>query len=279
MIIDGKKIASDIEEELKKLIPKDNPPSLAFIFVENDSSALSYIKSVERISDRVGIGLKRVAIAENSSTAQVTDIVVELNKDKDIHGILISKPLPKGVDESTIIEIISPLKDIDCVHPLNLGKLLLGEPLFIPSTPYAVIEILAHENIEISGKNVVIIGRSNVVGRPLACMLGQRGRDATVTVCHTKTKNLSEHTINADILVVACGSPKLVKEDMVKAGSVVIDVGINVVDGKLVGDVDFDAVKEKVAAITPVPGGVGPVTTIMLLKNTIKAWQKLTTID
>ncbi|HID93158.1 MAG TPA: bifunctional 5,10-methylenetetrahydrofolate dehydrogenase/5,10-methenyltetrahydrofolate cyclohydrolase, partial [bacterium (Candidatus Stahlbacteria)] len=274
--IDGKKIASTVEEELKKSIPKDSPPSLAFIFVENDSSALSYIKSVERISDRVGIGLKRVAIPENSSTAQITDIVVKLNKDKGIHGILVSKPLPKGVDESIVIETISPLKDIDCVHPLNLGRLLLGEPFFIPSTPYAVVKILAHENIEVSGKNVVIIGRSNVVGRPLACMLGQRGRDATVTVCHTKTRNLREHTINADILVVACGCPKLIKEDMVRANSVVIDVGINVVDGKLVGDVDFNTVKEKVAAITPVPGGVGPVTTVMLLKNTIKAWQKLT---
>jgi len=276
MIIDGKKIALEIEEELKKSIPKDNPPSLAFIFIENDYSALSYAKSVERVSNRVGIGFKRVAISENSSTKQIKDIVATLDKDRGIHGILISKPLPKGVDDSLVIETISPLKDIDCVHPLNLGRLLLGAPLFIPSTPYAVVEILAHENIGISGKNVVIIGRCNVVGRPLAYILGKKGTDATVTVCHTKTRNLKEHTLNAAILIVACGSPKLVKEDMVKANSVVIDVGINVIDGKLVGDVDFDAVKEKVAAITPVPGGVGPVTTVMLLRNTIKAWQKLT---
>jgi methylenetetrahydrofolate dehydrogenase (NADP+)/methenyltetrahydrofolate cyclohydrolase len=276
MIIDGKKIASEIEDELKNSIPKDNPPSLAFIFVENDYSALSYVKSVERVSERVGIGFKRVAIPENSSTEQVKDIVVKLNQDEDIHGVIISKPLPKGVDNVLVTEALFPLKDIDCVHPLNLGRLLLGDPLFLPSTPYGVVELLAHENIEVSGKNIVIVGRSNVVGRPLALMLGKKGTDATVTVCHTRTKNLKEHTLNADILIVACGSPRLVKEDMVKAKSVVIDVGINFIEGKLIGDVDFDAVKEKAAAITPVPGGVGPVTTAMLLKNTIKAWRKLT---
>ncbi len=265
MIIDGKAIASDIEKELISKTQELNS-SIGIVSGE-DKGALSYLKSIEKVAERVGIKVEKKILNKDNTTEDAIESLLSLDTD----GILVLRPLPETIDERKLIESIPVNKDIDCLHPENLGRLFLGKTLFYPCTPLAVIEILKRTGVEIKGKDVVIIGRSNIVGKPLCCMLLEKGIDATVTVCHTKTKDLSGHARRADILIAACGKPKFITSSMVKNGAIVIDVGINVVDGKIVGDVDFEDVKNVASMITPVPNGVGPVTTRMLLLNVIKA--------
>lgn len=265
MIIDGKAIASDIEKELISKTQELNP-SIGIV-TGDDKGALSYLKSIEKVAERVGIKIEKRILTDEERTENAIGCFLNLDTD----GILVLRPLPETIDERKVIASIPVNKDIDCLHPENLGRLFLGKTLFYPCTPLAVIEILKRTGVEIKGKDIVIIGRSNIVGKPLCCMLLEKGIDATVTVCHTKTKDLASHTRRCDILIVACGKPNFVNSSMVKKGIIVIDVGINVVDGKIVGDVDFEDVKNIASMITPVPNGVGPVTTRMLLLNVIKA--------
>ncbi|MDI6840054.1 MAG: bifunctional 5,10-methylenetetrahydrofolate dehydrogenase/5,10-methenyltetrahydrofolate cyclohydrolase [bacterium] len=267
MVIDCKQIANLIEEEIKPDAQRLKP-RLGTIVVGSDEGTLSYMKSIKKVGERIGVLVDIINLSE-SKIDELIDLIKNLNLTAD--GILIGKPLPKWVDESKLVDTISPSKDIDCMHPVNLGRLFLNKPLFCPCTPEAVIEILNRSQIGVSGKDVVIIGRSDIVGKPLAIMLMQRGVDATITVCHTKTKDIEAHTKHADILIAAAGQPRFVNTQMVKEGAVVIDVGINVENGKIVGDVDFDEVSKIASWITPVPGGVGSVTSRVLMRNVVKA--------
>ncbi len=266
MIIDGKIIASQIEEEIKSEL-KIGVPKLSAVVIGSDEGTLSYMRNIQKVGERIGVEVNIHSLPEESKTEEVINLISNLQTD----GIIVAKPIPSHIDERKVIASIPPSKDVDCLHPVNLGRLFLNDPLFYPCTPLAVIEILKRTGIEISGKDVVIIGRSDVVGKPLAVMLMQRGVDATVTICHTKTRDLESHTRRADILIVAAGRPEFVKSKMVKKGAVVIDVGINVKNNRLVGDVDFNEVRKVASWITPVPGGVGPVTSRILMKNVIKA--------
>jgi methylenetetrahydrofolate dehydrogenase (NADP+)/methenyltetrahydrofolate cyclohydrolase len=269
-IIKGKEVAQKIEEEIKERLSKiKGGVKIGAIGIKEDEGMISYLRSIERIATKVGVKVEIKLVEEGVKTEELVREVKKFNEEVD--GIIIGRPLPGHINENKIIETLSPLKDIDCLHPVNLGYLFLGEPVFTPCTPQAVMEILNYEGIEVRGKRVTIVGRSNIVGKPLYLMLTKRGVDGTVTLCHTKTKELEEHTKKAEILIVACGNPKMIKKEMVSEGVVVIDVGINVVEGKLVGDVDFDEVKEVAKMITPVPGGVGPVTSRVLIRNAIKA--------
>lgn len=267
MVIEGKIIASKIEEDIREEAQKLKPVVGGVIIGQGEATEY-YMQSLQRVGQKLGIEVQIFKVDDYKNDNSV-DLIKDLNNRVD--GIIIGKPLPADIDEDELINAILPSRDIDCIHPVNLGLLFLGRPLFSPCTPLAVIEILKYTGTNISGKNIVIVGRSGIVGRPLAIMLSQKGVDATVTICHTRTQKLKEHTLRADILVSAAGKPHLITSDMVKEGTVVIDVGTNVKDGKLVGDVDFDNVKEKAGFITPVPGGVGVVTTRILLKNAIKA--------
>jgi len=269
MIIEGKSIAGQIELEIKEELKQLGTPKLAAVIVGADEGTKSYMKSIQKVGEKIGIEVEIVNLSEESKTEDVREVLSGLNFKKD--GIIIGRPFPPHIDEQKVIASISPEKDIDCLHPVNLGLLFLGTPRFKPCTPQAVIEILNHTRTTICGKKVTIVGRSNIVGKPLAIMLIQRGVDATLTVCHTKTLDLSARTRDADILIVAAGYPWLVGADMIKKGAVVIDVGINVKDGKLVGDVNFQEVEPKASLITPVPGGVGPVTTQVLMRNVLLA--------
>ena len=285
-ILDGRKIAAEIQEELKQkataLKEKGITPGLAAILVGEDPGALSYLRQIERSCGVVGIHYELVKLPQETTQAELLATIKKLNEDPKFHGIILQMPLPKHLNALEAQSAIAPEKDVDGTNPVNIGKLLLGEEAFCPSTPLGVVELMARSNIDPRGKRVVICGRSNIVGKPLMAMLVQKkkGANATVTVCHTGTKDLASITREADILVAAMGSAHAIKADMVKEGAVVIDVGVNAVKDpetgktKLVGDVDFDAVKEKASAITPVPGGVGPVTTAMLIANTIRAAEK-----
>jgi len=227
------------------------------------------VRGKERAAGDVGIYSELHRMPEDTDQKELIDKVQELNNDPKIHGILCQLPLPGHLDESDVINTIRPEKDVDGFHPISVGNMHIGEECFLPCTPAGIIELLDRTGVEISGKDAVVVGRSNIVGKPVSMLL--LGRHATVTICHSRTRDLAAKTAAADILVAAVGRPKMITADMVKDGAVVIDVGVNRVDKKLVGDVDFDAVKEKVSAITPVPGGVGPMTITMLLKNTIEA--------
>ncbi|MBI4722719.1 MAG: bifunctional 5,10-methylenetetrahydrofolate dehydrogenase/5,10-methenyltetrahydrofolate cyclohydrolase [Candidatus Stahlbacteria bacterium] len=271
MIIDGKAIALQIEAEIKDKICKIKP-YLAAVTVGTNDATQSYIRNIQKIGSELGVAVEIANLQSNSSTQEVIDLTLHLNSKAD--GIIIGRPLPSHIDEQAVIAAILPEKDIDCLHPINLGRLILGTPLFTPCTPQAVMEILTRSNTKISGKRVTIVGRSNIVGKPLAIMLIQKGVDATVTICHTKTKELLLHTKSADILIAAVGFPGLIRASMVKPGAVVIDVGINVVEGKLVGDVEFKEVEKMASLITPVPGGVGPITTRLLFRNVLLAKSK-----
>jgi len=268
MVIDCKKIASSIEDEIKleagSLIPR-----LGAVVVGTNEGTMSYIRNIQKVGQRLGIEVELSTLQDGSDTSEVINLISNLATRVD--GILIGKPLPESVCEDDVINSIPLSKDIDCLHPINLGRLFLNKPLFCPCTPSAVIEVLTRIGIKLRGKDVVIIGRSDIVGKPLAIMLMQRGVDATVTVVHTKTKDLPACTRDADILIVAAGRPRFVKAQMVKEGAVVIDVGINMENGKIVGDVDFGEVNKKASWITPVPGGVGIVTTRVLMRNVVKA--------
>lgn len=282
IIIDGRAIANEIREELSHttsdLIAKNIIPRMAILHIGEDPASLSYTKSIKKISSKLNIEVDIYTIEETTNDVHVIKEIKRLNDDKKIHGILIQEPIPSSFNREDILLSISPFKDIDCMNPINLGRVMRGEFPFAPSTPLGVLKVLEQENIDVEEKHVVIVGRSTIVGKPLANLLLIKGKggNATVTVCHSKTRNLPFFTKMADVVVVAVGRPKLIKGDMLQQGAVVIDVGINDVidkDGKhrLVGDVDFDSVIGIASYVTPVPGGVGPVTTLMLLSNLITA--------
>ncbi len=273
-IIDGKELAKSIRLELKKEVENLNKngifPKLAVIMVGDDKASKVYVKNKSKACEEIGIEYEEVLLDETTTMEELLDIIEDLNNRKDINGILLQSPIPKHLDIYKAFNKISPKKDVDGFNPINVGKLVIGEDSFISCTPYGVIKMLEKYNIEIEEKNAVIIGRSNIVGKPLIqCLLK---KNATVTVCHSKTRNIENITKNADILIAALGKAKFVTKDMVKDGAVVIDVGINRNElGKLEGDVDFKEVEKKASYITPVPGGVGPMTIAMLMNNVVKA--------
>lgn len=274
ILIDGKKVAaelkSDLKKELEPFIAAGKTCGLAVIIVGEDPASKVYVRNKINSCREVGIKSFSYELPEDVSEKEIIDIIDKLNDDKDIYGILVQLPLPKHLDERKILSKIDPKKDVDGFSPYQTGKLLLGEKCFPSCTPSGVMQLLKYYSVPLSGKNAVVIGRSNTVGKPMAIMLLKE--NATVTVTHSKTQNIGEITSKADVLVVAMGKPRFVKADMVKDGAVVIDVGINRVDGKLCGDVDFENVKDKCSYITPVPGGVGPMTVAMLMKNTVDAF-------
>lgn len=275
-IIDGKVISASVKErvetEVSALKEKGITVGLAVIIVGEDPASKVYVSNKKKACENLGIISEEYALPESTTNEELLALIEELNNKPSINGILCQLPLPRHLDEKLIINSIDPEKDVDAFHPFNVGKIMIGDFYFLPCTPAGVMEMLKYENIEVEGKNCVVIGRSNIVGKPMNMLLLHQ--NGTVTVCHSKTKNLKEICKNADILVAAVGRPKFVTEDMVKEGAVVIDVGINRVDGKLCGDVDFENVKNKVSAITPVPGGVGPMTIAMLMQNTLTAAKK-----
>jgi len=283
-IISGTEIAKQIREELKQEIAelkeKHNlVPGLATVLVGEDPASQVYVGSKVKTCEALGVYSERYDRSVETSEEELLKLVDQLNKDPKIHGILVQLPLPKQINETRVLYAIDPKKDVDGFHPVNVGKLMIGEPDYLPCTPHGIQQLLVRSGIETDGAEVVVVGRSNIVGKPIANILiqKQKGANATVTVCHTRTRDMSFHTKRADILIVATGKPKAITADMVKEGVVVIDVGVNRIgktaEGKaiLCGDVDFDAVKEKAKAITPVPGGVGPMTITMLMLNTVKA--------
>lgn len=268
-ILKGRKVSKHIRENLKQyfieLSDKGIKPKIAVLYFGEDPSTLSYIKSKEKIFQKVGVGIEKFQFPETVNTESVVKQVRELNQENSVHGIIIEMPFPDNLDILAIYETIHPLKDIDCMNPINYGLLLIHRERTVPATAGAVIEILKAYDIELEGKDVTIIGRSNIVGKPLALLLLKE--HATVTVCHTRTRDIEKKAAEADILVVSAGRPELINSNFVSSKSVVIDVGINFKNGKLCGDVYYDDVFGKVRAITPVPGGVGPVTTSYILKN------------
>ncbi|MCH7618856.1 MAG: bifunctional 5,10-methylenetetrahydrofolate dehydrogenase/5,10-methenyltetrahydrofolate cyclohydrolase [Candidatus Marinimicrobia bacterium] len=284
LIIDGKAIAvqvrSEIEKEIKALQGRSITPGLGVILVGENPASMTYVKMKQKMCEELGIITKEFRPNTGITQEELMSLTNEFNSDPEIHGILIQLPLPDHIDEESALSNLSPEKDVDGFHPVNVGKMTLGEGGFTPATPAGIIELLMKSGNDPEGKHVVIVGRSRLVGRPLLNLLTQKrkGGNATVTLCHTRTKDLSSHTNRADILIAAAGMPEFIDGSMVKKGVVVIDVGTNRVKDstkksgyKLVGDVHFDSVSEKAAAITPVPGGVGPMTIMMLMKNCVKA--------
>ena len=273
-IIDGKELAKHIREELKEEVKElknaEIYPKLAVIMVGDDPASKVYVRNKSKACEDVGIEYEEYLLPAKTTREELLELIEKLNNDERVHGILVQSPLPEGLDANEAFRTISPKKDVDGFHPINVGKLSLNQDCFVSCTPYGIIKMLEAYNVPIEGANAVIIGRSNIVGKPLAqCLLN---KNATVTICHSKTKNLKEITKKADILIAAIGKPKFVTEDMVKENATVIDVGINRnEEGKLVGDTDFENIKEKVSFITPVPGGVGPMTIAMLMYNVVKA--------
>jgi len=283
-IISGTEVAKAIREELAAEVAElkekhDVVPGLVTILVGDDPASQSYVAAKNKTAHALGIHSEQVTLPAETSEEELLALVQKYNQDPKIHGILVQLPLPKHINETKILYAIDPDKDVDGFHPVNVGKMVLGEQCFLPCTPHGILELLKRSDVETSGAEVVVIGRSNIVGKPIANLMLQKREsgNATVTLCHTRTRDISAHTRRADIIIAAVGVPKMVTADMVKEGVVVIDVGVNRIgkseSGKaiLAGDVDFDAVKEKAAAITPVPGGVGPMTITMLMKNTVQA--------
>lgn len=274
-IIDGKKVSADIKEEIKIEIEKitesgQRAPGLAVIIVGENPASKVYVNSKAKTCSALGMYSEKHVLDAEITEEELLKLIDGLNNKEEIDGILVQLPLPKHIDEDKIIEAIKPEKDVDGFHPINLGKLVIGKNGFKSCTPYGIMELLERYEIDLNGKDVVVVGRSNIVGKPLGIMLTKA--NATVTICHSRTKNLSEKTLNADIVIVAIGREKFLTEDMVKKGAVVIDVGINRdASGKLCGDVDYEKVSKKTSLITPVPGGVGPMTIAMLMKNTVKS--------
>jgi methylenetetrahydrofolate dehydrogenase (NADP+)/methenyltetrahydrofolate cyclohydrolase len=283
-IIDGKQVAADMQAELKKEVAELKKegivPGLGVILVGEDPASQSYVTAKERACEELGIYSDDNRLPANTTQKDLITLINRMNADPKINGILVQLPLPKHLDESEVLLAINPDKDVDGFHPTNIGKMVAGQAAFLPCTPHGVIQLLQRNGVKIEGAHVVIVGRSNIVGKPLANMLIQKskGGNATVTVCHTRTADLAHHTRQADIIIAAAGRPNTITADMVKDGVVVIDVGVNRIEDKtakkgyrLVGDVDFEAVKEKASLITPVPGGVGPMTITMLLYNTVES--------
>jgi methylenetetrahydrofolate dehydrogenase (NADP+)/methenyltetrahydrofolate cyclohydrolase len=283
-IIDGKQVAADMRAELKTevaaLKEKGIVPGLGVILVGEDPASKSYVTAKEKACAEAGIYSDDNRIPAETTQEELIALVEKMNNDPKIHGILVQLPLPKHIDESAVIGAISADKDVDGFTPVNVGRLVIGEQCFLPCTPHGVVQLLARSGVEIAGSHVVVVGRSNIVGKPVANMLLQKkeNANATVTICHTGTKDMTSFTKQADILIVAAGWPNTVTADMVKDGAAVIDVGVNRVEDaskksgyRLVGDVDFEGVKEKASVITPVPGGVGPMTITMLMVNTVES--------
>ncbi len=276
-LIDGKKISAAVKDRVKNEISvlkeKGIEACLAVIIVGDDPASQIYVANKERACEYTGIRSLKFALPASTTMEELLSLIEKLNADKTVNGILCQLPLPKGLDEQAVIDAISPLKDVDAFHPVNVGKIMTGNFDFLPCTPAGIMEMLDYEGIDIEGKTCVVIGRSNIVGKPMSMLLLHK--NGTVTVCHSRTKNLAEVTRSADILVSAVGKANFVTADMVKEGAVVIDVGMNRDEnGKLCGDVDFASVEPKSAAITPVPGGVGPMTISVLMKNTLTAAKK-----
>lgn len=282
-LIDGKKISQEIKNEIKAEVIKikektRKTPGLAVILVGNDPASSVYVGSKEKSCVEMGFYSEKYVLEENVTEEELLKLVTTLNNKEEINGILVQLPLPKHIDAQKVLDLIVPEKDVDGFHPVNAGKLAVGaKDAFYPCTPYGVIEMMKRSNVDIAGKEAVIIGRSNIVGKPAAMLLLQE--NATVTIVHSRTKDLVNVVKRADIIVAAIGKPKFITKDMVKDGAVVIDVGINRVDGKLCGDVDFENVKEVSSKITPVPGGVGPMTIAMLMKNTLISFKRKNNIE
>ncbi|WP_069649484.1 bifunctional methylenetetrahydrofolate dehydrogenase/methenyltetrahydrofolate cyclohydrolase FolD [Caloranaerobacter ferrireducens] len=276
-IINGKEIAKNIRANLAKEIEMikskyGKVPGLAVILVGNDPASHTYVSMKEKACKKIGMYSEVHRLSENTTQDQIIDLIDKLNKDDKIDGILVQLPLPKGINENIVNYRISPEKDVDGFHAVNAGNLFLGEKGFIPCTPKGIIRLIKETGIEIEGKNAVVVGRSNIVGKPTAILL--LNENATVKICHSRTKDLAKHVKEADILVSAVGKPEIIKGEMIKEGAVVIDAGTTKVNGKLVGDVEFDLAKNRASWITPVPGGVGPMTIAMLLENTLEAFKK-----
>lgn len=276
-IIDGKAVSKKIRQQLTEDVAKFKSetgitPGLAVVLVGEDPASQTYVRSKEKSTIKTGMYSEVHRLSGGSSEAQLLDLVEQLNKDKKIHGILVQLPLPRHIDELKVLNAIDPRKDVDGFHPINAGNLLIGQESFIPCTPHGIMKLLADDGVSLKGKHAVVVGRSNIVGKPVALLLLQE--HATVTVCHSRTADLGAITRQADVLVVAVGRPNSITGDMIKPGAVVIDVGINRVDDKLVGDVDFEGAQTVAGSITPVPGGVGPMTITMLLENTLVAAQR-----
>jgi len=271
-IIDGNKIAKSILESIKNKVKNmKEKPGLALVMVGSNPASEVYVNFKEKDSKEAGFYCERYNLDEKTSEMDLINLLNQLNNNSKIHGVLVQLPLPKQIDEKLITDSILPKKDVDGFTTVNLGSLMSEKTILAPATAVAVIHLIESTGIKIEGKNAVVVGRSNIVGKPVALMLLEK--NATVTVCHSKTKNMQEYTKKADILVVAVGKPNLIKKEMVKEGAVVIDVGINRMGNKLIGDVDFENVKEVAGFITPVPGGVGPMTRAMLMQNTLKAME------
>lgn len=271
IILDGKKVSNQIYAELKNKIDNEKiKAKLAVIHIGDDEPSKIYIRNKNKVSKQLGIDFVEYKFESSITENELISLITKLNKDSSISGILLQNPLPSTIDVKNVFNIINPKKDVDGFNPINIGKLVIGDPLFIPCTPNGIIKLLEYYNINIEGKKVVILGRSNIVGKPLVqCLLN---KNATITICHSKTQNLKSETKQADILISAVGKPKFIKQDWIKKDTIIIDVGINRdSNGEICGDIDFDDVKEKASYITPVPGGIGPMTIAMLMQNTIIA--------
>ena len=283
MLIDGKEISklvyNDIVNEIDVITKKiQRPPSLNIILIGDNPSSLTYVNNKLKKCKEIGISGNLIKKPKNIDEQNVISIINELNQDEKVDGIILQLPIPNHLNERILIEKISPLKDVDGLTATNIGLLSIGKPRFIPATAYGIMEILKNENIISEGKNIVVIGRSNIVGKPMVALLSGKDENATVTVCHSKTINLKQHTLNADVIIVAVGKPNILDGSMIKEGAIVIDVGINRIENKenskgfsIVGDVDFNSILKKASSITPVPGGVGPMTIAMLMKNVCEA--------
>ncbi len=285
VIIDGKQVAADVRAEVaqkvSELKQKGIAPCLAVILVGENPASVSYVTGKQKALAEVGMVDRSVHLPESTSEAELLKLIDELNADDSVHGILVQLPLPKHINEEKVIMAISPEKDVDGFHPVSVGNLMIGRPGFLPCTPHGIIVLLKKAGIETSGKHAVVIGRSNIVGKPVSILLARKDVNCTVTMCHTGTKNMAEITRQADIIVVASGHPHTLTGDMVKDGAVVIDVGVNRIPDstkksgfRLIGDCDFDDLKEKTSFITPVPGGVGPMTIAMLMQNTLESAER-----
>ncbi|MFZ5590490.1 MAG: bifunctional 5,10-methylenetetrahydrofolate dehydrogenase/5,10-methenyltetrahydrofolate cyclohydrolase [Bacillota bacterium] len=272
-LLDGKKVAAAIREEVKaevaSLREQGIAPKLAVVLVGDDPASVVYARSKEKACGNVGIDFELFTMPASTPESDVLGLIERLNNDPAVHGIMIELPLPKHIDKKKVLEAVAPIKDVDGVHPINRGYILSGGDGLFPATPQSCIELMLRSGIELKGKNAVIVGRGETVGKPLVFML--LNQNATVTVCHTKTADLAYHTRQADVLIAAVGKAKMIKADMIKPGAIVVDAGINEIEGGICGDVDFDAAKEVAGYISPVPGGVGSLTTVLIQKNVLKA--------
>ena len=284
VVIDGKQVAADVRAEVAKKVAdlktKGITPCLAVILVGENPASVSYVTGKQKALAEVGMSDRSVKLPESTTEEELLKLIDQLNKDDSVHGILVQLPLPKHINEDKVIMAIDPSKDVDGFHPVSVGNLMIGRPGFLPCTPHGIIVMLQKAGIETSGKHAVVIGRSNIVGKPVSILLARKNVNCTVTMCHTGTKNMAEITRQADILVVASGHPHTLTKDMAKDGAVIIDVGVNRIPDsskksgfRLIGDCDFDDLKEKASFITPVPGGVGPMTIAMLMQNTLESAQ------